>query len=101
MQKFNQFNIKPTSKGFEGDKIKMSKILNKEIVVHDFKVEDSKCFKDRGNGKCLHLQVSINGDKHIIFTSATGLIEVIQQVPGDGFPFSTTIIQEGERYLFT
>jgi hypothetical protein len=101
MQKFNQFNIKPTSKGFEGDKIKMSKILNKEIVVHDFKVEDSKCFKDRGNGKCLHLQVSINGDKHIIFTSATGLIEIIQQVPVDGFPFSTTIIQEGERYLFT
>jgi len=101
MKNFSQFNIQPTAKGFEGDKIKMSKILNREIVVHHFKIEDSKVFKEKGSGKCLHLQISFNNEKHIIFTSSSGLIEVIQKIPENGFPFTTTIIQENERFLFS
>ena len=101
MKSFSQFNIKSTNKAFDGDKIKMSKILNREIVVHHFKIEDSKVFKDRGSGKCLHLQISVDKVKHIIFTSASGLIESIQQVPEDGFPFTTTIVEESERFKFT
>jgi len=42
MNTFSQFNIKVESQAFEGDKIKMSRILNREIVVHHFKLEDSK-----------------------------------------------------------
>lgn len=101
MNIFNSFNITVTARGFEGDKIKMSKILNREIEVHDFKIEPSKVFQDRGTGQCLHLQIAINGDKHIVFTSATALIEAIQKVPKDGFPFKTVIKQDGERFLFT
>jgi len=29
------------------------------------------------------------------------LIEVIQKIPESGFPFTTTIIEENDRYLFT
>lgn len=101
MNNFSQFNIKLSNKGFEGEKIKMSKILNREIVVHDFKIEDSKVFKDRGSGKCLHLQISFNNQKHIVFTSSSGLIDVIQQIPQTGFPFTTVIVQDNERFLFT
>jgi len=101
MKKFSQFNVQPLTKSFEGDKIKMTKILNRVIVVHDFKIEDSKVFRDRGNGKCLYLQISVGGEKHIVFTSSTGLLDVIQQIPEDGFPFETTIVQEGERFLFS
>jgi len=101
MNSFKQFKIKEPSMGFEGDKIKILKILNREIIVHDFKIEDSKAFPDRGTGKCLHLQISMNDDKHIIFSSSRGLIEAIQQVPESGFPFTTTIIQENERFKFT
>jgi len=101
MNSFSQFNIKITSQAFEGDKIKMSKILNREIVVHHFKIEDSKVFKERGSGKCLCLQISFDQRKHVVFTGSTGLIEIIQQVPESGFPFTTTIIEENERYLFT
>ncbi len=79
----------------------MSKILNKQIVVHAYKIEDSKVFRDRGTGKCLHLQISLNNDKHVVFTSSSGLISEIQQVdPGD-FPFMATIIQEDERFIFS
>jgi len=101
MKNFSQFNIQQTTKGFEGDKIKMSKILNREIVVHYFKIEDSKVFKEKGSGKCLQLQISFNNEKYIIFTGASGLIEVIQKIPENGFPFTTTIIQENERFLFS
>lgn len=101
MKNFSQFNIQPATKGFDGDKIKMSKILNCEIVVHHFKIEDSKVFKERGSGKCLHLQISFNNEKHIIFTSSSGLIEVIQKIPENGFPFTTTIVEDNERFIFT
>ena len=103
MNTFSQFNIKIESQAFEGDKIKMLKILNREIVVHHFKLEDSKVksFQEKGTGKCLHLQISINNQKHVDFTSSTGLIEVIQKVPETGFPFTTTIVEENDRYNFT
>jgi hypothetical protein len=101
MNNFSQFNIKPATKGFEGDKIKMSKILNREIIVHDFKIEDSKVFKDRGSGKCLHLQISLNDEKHIVFTGSSYLIEVIQQIPMEGFPFTTTIIKDNDSFRFS
>ena len=101
MNNFKQFDIKMVAKSFEGDKIKMVKILNREIIIHDFKIEESKHFKERGSGKCLSLQISLNNEKHIVFTGAGALIEMIQQVPADGFPFTTTITQENDRYLFT
>lgn len=101
MNTFSQFNIKVESQAFEGDKIKMSRILNREIVVHHFKIEDSKVFKEKGSGKCLCLQISFDNRKHIVFTGSTGLIEVVQKIPENGFPFTTTIIEENDRYLFT
>ncbi len=100
MNSFSQFNIKTTSKGFEGDKIKISKLLNREIIVHDFKIEDSKVFK-HGSGKCLCLQLSLDGRKHVVFTSSSGLIDAINQVPVSGFPFKTVIIEENDRFIFT
>lgn len=101
MKSFSQFNISAPTKGFEGDKIKMHRVLNREIVVHDFKIAESKVFKEKGSGKCLQLQISFNNEKHIIFTGATGLVEIIQQIPANGFPFTTTIIKENERFIFT
>ena len=101
MNSFSQFNIKTNIKGFEGDKIKIAKVLNRQIVVHDFKIEDSKVFKDHGSGKCLQLQISIKDEKHVLFTGSGCLIDMIQKIPQDGFPFSATIIAENERYIFT
>jgi len=103
MNRFSQFDIKTPERGFEGDKIKISRILNREIVVHHFKIADSKVkeFKDKGSGKCLHLQISFNNEMHVVFTAGTALIVVIQQIPADRFPFTTTIIEENDRYKFT
>ena len=97
MRKFSEFNIVVEHSSFTGDKIKMSKILNRSIVVHGYKIEDSK----QNTGKCLYLQIEMSGVKHVVFTGSTKLQESIRQVPADGFPFETTIVEENEMYLFT
>ncbi|MGN6601216.1 MAG: hypothetical protein ACTHK8_02130, partial [Ginsengibacter sp.] len=89
MNDFKDFGIKTKVKSFIGDKIKMSKILNKKITVTDFKIDNSK-YSDKGNGKCLHLQIELEDKKHVVFTGSVFLMETIQQVPKEKFPFTTT-----------
>lgn len=98
MKRFNELGITPTMKGFTGDKVKINKVLNREITVHAYKIEDSK-FKDKG--KCLYLQISMAGNMHVVFTGSNVLMDTIQQIDKAHFPFVTTIIEENERYLFS
>lgn len=100
MNEFKNFNIKPETKSFEGDKIKVDKILNRKITVLAFKIEDSK-FKEKGNGKCLYIQIEFDQDKRILFTGSTYLMDMIQKVPSDKFPFTTTIQKLNEHLEFT
>ncbi len=100
MNEFKDFGIKPKSKGFEGDKIKIGKVLNKRIKVCDFKEGESK-FKEKGSGRCLDLQIEIDGEKRVVFTGSLSLIDMITQVPKDKFPFMTSIIETSfESYEF-
>lgn len=100
MKQFKDFQIKKADYGFIGDKIKMSKILNKQIAVLAYKIDHSK-FEDKGNKKCLTLQIQVGENKHIVFTGSNSLMQLIKQVPSENMPFSTTIIEENERYEFT
>lgn len=99
MHQFKDFGIKSKPQTFIGDKIKMNKVLNREIVVHDYRIEDSKY--GTGGNKCLYLQIEINDTKHVMFTGSKSLIEMIEQVPKSSFPFKTTIITENDRPEFT
>ena len=96
MKQFNQLGIKPTEKGFTGDKIKMNRILNRVIVVKDFKIEPSNF---SGNRLCLHIE--LNGTEHIVFTGSNVLMETIERIPRNAFPFETTIINNNERFEFS
>lgn len=60
MRNFNEFKLKPVVNGFIGEKIDINRILNREIIVEKYKVEDSK-FKDKSYNKCLNLQIKIDG----------------------------------------
>lgn len=100
IKKFKDFGIKQSTNCLSGDKIKMSKILNKEIIVTGFKIEQSK-YPEKGNGKCLYIEILHNGNPHVVFTGSVGLQEAIQKIRKEDFPFSTTIIQENERNEFT
>ena len=97
MKKFSEFGIKTSlQEAFTVDKIKTSRIMNKEIAIHNYRVEDSKF-----TGKCLYLQIVFDGEKRVVFTGSKTLIEMIEKVEKGNFPFNTTIVKEDERYVFT
>lgn len=96
MKSFKEFNIVTAIKGFVGDKIKIERILNREIVVMEYKIEESKF-----NGKYLSLQIKIKDEMHVVFTGSNALMDQVQQVPKDSFPFTATIIKDNERLQFT
>lgn len=97
MKKFSDFGIRPKNQGFVGDKIKMMKIINQEITVLDFRIDNSKY----ENSKiCLHLQIKYKGEFYVLFTGSKVLINMIEQVPKSDFPFITTIIKQGEAFQF-
>jgi hypothetical protein len=91
-------NAKPTK--FVGEKIRLSKILNVEIVVYDYHIKPSK-YPEKGNKDCLWLQLSIDGKKHVAFSVAKFLMETIQKIPKEDFPFKTKIINDNEVYEFS
>ena len=101
MKNFSDFKIAPTQKSFTGDKIKIDRVLNRPIAVHEFRLVDSKFEKGNKNGKCLHLQIYLGETPHVLFTGSITLMEMIQQVPREDFPFSTTVIKRNECYVFT
>ena len=90
--------IKVVSRAFVGDKLKIERLLNREITVLFHKIEDS--VKKPGT-KYLSLQIEMDGQKRVVFTGAQALLEAIQKVPEDGFPFTTTIVKDNERYEFS
>jgi hypothetical protein len=96
MKKFNELGVVSTLKSLTGDKIKIARVLNKEIIVSDFRIEQSKY-----DGECLYLQIELEKDKRVVFTGSKGLIEAIKQIRATDFPFSTTIVENNDRYEFS
>lgn len=100
MNQFKDLNITPIEKGFSGEKIKMDKIINKSVTVLDYKIVPSKF--EKGNGKCLHLQIMYNNEKRVVFSGSTNLMDTIEMIPEDKFPFQTTIVRtDSDRLQFT
>lgn len=96
MKSFSQLGVKTDlQEVFTGEKIKIGRVINREIIVHDFRIEPSKF-----SGQCLYLQIEIDGAKRVVFTGSQGLLQVIQKIPKTEFPFTTTIVEENERYEF-
>lgn len=98
MNNFTDFDIKPKIKAFVGDKIKVKNLLNVPITVLEFKIEPSK---QKPGTELLTLQIEKSGDKRIVFTGSTVLIDQIKRVPDDKFPFVTTIKGDNDYYEFT
>ncbi len=99
MNSFSDFNIKPKRGRFVEDKIKMMKVLNQGIIVHNFKIDESK-FRNSNSRRCLSLQIEFNNQMHVLFTGSKVLTEMIEQVSEDDLPFKTVITKEGETFQF-
>jgi hypothetical protein len=99
MKQFKDFGIKNDLQKYVGDKIKISKVLNRKITVLDYKIEASKFGVAGTERMCLWIE--LEGTKHIIFTNSKVLRDMIEKVDRSDFPFETIIIENNERYEFT
>ena len=99
IKQFKDFGIKSESKNFSGEKIGVDQILNQQITVYDFLIVDSK-FKDKGNGKCLHIQITYEDRKRVLFTGSVNLMDMIKRVDKSDFPFMATIKKDNKRLEF-
>lgn len=99
--KFSDLGIKAAGgKEFKGDKIEMYEVFKKEIIVHHYRIVDSKHPK-QGSDKRLDMQITIDGKLRMLWTSSVNLIRTIQQVPEDKFPLEVTIVKtDNKRFEF-
>lgn len=98
MFNFKDLEIEPKENKFSGKKIEVEDILDEEIIVHDFEIKDSIAIIGT---KYLTLQIELEKKKKVVFTSGKFLMDVIQQIPTDKFPFTTTIKKTDRRLDFT
>lgn len=99
IKKFNQLGIVPPTKGFEGDKISLESILDKNIKVLAFELKASKF--EKGNDNCLYLQIELNQEKRVFFSGSGNLMEIIKLVNKNDFPFETIITKQNKTLSFT
>lgn len=97
MKRFSDFADEDKPLG--GDKIKIKRILGEEIKVLDYCVRQSK-FDGSNSDRCLMLQVEHNGEKRVIFTGSSVLLEQAEKYSGE-MPFLATIQKIDRYYTFT
>lgn len=102
MKSFSQLGIKMDydQSGFVGNKIEVAEIFNQQVTVHAYKITESK-FPKPGRERCLHMQIELNGEKRVVFVTSEVLMRVLDSIPKDDFPFTTTIRKNQKRFEFT
>ena len=96
-KRFNEFAKE--ARPLEGVKIKMDDVVNREILVKDFKIRDSR-FEKKDCEKCLTIQFEIGGVLHVLFTGSNVLIDQIEKYKQE-IPFITTLKKIDRYYTFT
>lgn len=99
MKKFSDLNITPEPNAFLGDKIKVSKVLNQEITVLDYRIRDSKY--ENGNGKCLQLALMFKKEQYVLFSGSATLMKMLDKINKEDMPFTTSIVKDNDRLIFT
>lgn len=97
-KRFGDFGISVEVNTLTGEKIKIAKVIGKEILVKDFKVADSKYEKTT---HCLTIQIEMYGENKVIFTGSTMLKKQLEQVNKEDFPFIATIENINDTYQFS
>jgi len=85
------------TKSFEGEKKKLDDILNKEILILDFKVKDSK---QRMGSKYITIQFRDNDKNFIVFTGSMVLINQFEKYK-DNIPFYAVLKKIDKYYTLT
>lgn len=80
-----------------GVKKRLDEILNKQIVILDFRINKSN---KRENSECLQMQFLMGGDVFIVFTGSVVLIDQIKSIK-NRLPLNTTVVKIDKYYSFS
>jgi len=106
---FSSFNIGGADGFLKGTKVPIDSIINRPIIITDFRIDKSKFPNKKTNqfGECLRLQFVYPKESEenvkILFTGSRILIDMIRKIDNDEdceFPFIATIVREGNYYKF-
>lgn len=82
---------------FDGDKIPIADVLNREITILGFKKRPSK---QKEGQSYITLQIELEGNKRVIFTGSDVLINQAEEYKAE-LPFITVIKKINNFYSFT
>ncbi len=100
MKLFSELGIKVDQIPMAGEKIKINRVVNKQIEVVDFELNSSK-FNSESGHKCLKLQIRFENELRVVFTGATMLVQAISKIEKTNLPFMTIIVENNGFYTFT
>jgi len=101
MNKFADFADTSQSPIMDGKKVPLTDILDKEIVVLNYRVKNTK-YTDAKNPECLTVQFSFNeADNHCVFFSGSSVLMGQLERYKDKLPFSTVIKRVGKYFTFS
>ena len=95
---FKELGIKITHTNLVGEKIHINRILNLEITVHGYQIENSKHYTGT---KCLWMQIEYKDKMAVVFSSSKCLMQALEQIDKNDFPFVTTIVENSKRHEFS
>ncbi|MFZ4705421.1 MAG: hypothetical protein ACOYMF_05375 [Bacteroidales bacterium] len=99
MKKFGDLNIIQPNQPFSGEKIKLYNILNREIIITDFRIVASKF--NNSDSQRLDLEIELDNVKRITWTGSKRLIDTMNQISKEDLPFQTIIVKDGESFKMT
>ena len=98
MSDINKFSdFAEEEKPLDGEKIKIDDILNKEIIIKNFTVHNSKF---EGKGKYAKVQIETEGVTKVIFTGSEVIANQCEKYEKQ-MPFIATIKKINKYYTFT
>ena len=95
MNRFSEFASEDGP--LDGDKIRLDDILNKEIIIKDYRISKSKY---EGKGDYTTIQIEDNGLQQVIFTGSRVLAAQCEKYK-DMMPFVATIKKIDKYYTLT
>lgn len=93
-ERFGDFAEEET---FEGEKLRLDEILNKEILVTGYKIKDSH---QKKGTEYLTIHFELEGKQHITFTGSIVLMNQLKKYESH-LPFLTTIKKINKYYSFS
>jgi hypothetical protein len=82
---------------FDGDKIRLDEILNKEVLVIGFKIGDSH---QKKGTQYLTIHFELDSEKHVTFTGSVVLMDQLKKYESH-LPFLTVIKKINRHYTFS